>query len=135
MEMKEQRRNMMFLTFGLGEEVLKNLKENPSTVKVVLKMAKSSIFTTEEVSNKETSIDIILNMIEDLKLTDKQSVILLKRISKLAELLLKEEITGTGKGQQSSPYAPYQPYMGPSGIMGNPYYTTDISKLSSTRLL
>lgn len=133
MEMKE-RRNMMFLTFGLGEEVLKNLKENPSTVKVILKMAKSSIFTTEEVSNKETSIDIIWNMIEDLKLTDEQSVILLERISKLAELLLKEEINGTGKGQQFSPYAPYQP-MGPSGIMGNPYYTTDISKLSSTRLL
>lgn len=133
MEMKE-RRSMMFLTFGLGEEVLKNLKENPSTVKVILKMAKSSIFTTEEVSNKETSIDIIWNMIEDLKLTDEQSVILLERISKLAELLLKEEINGTGKGQQFSPYAPYQP-MGPSGIMGNPYYTTDISKLSSTRLL
>ena len=133
MEMKE-RRNMMFLTFGLGEEVLKNLKENPSTVKVVLKMAKSSIFTTEEVSNKETSIDNIWNMIEDLKLTDEQSVILLEGISKLAELLLKEETTGTGKGQQFSPYAPYQP-MGPSGIMGNPYYTTDISKLSSTRLL
>ena len=114
MEMKE-RRNMMFLTSGLGEEVLKNLKENPNTVKVVLKMAKSSIFTAEEVSNKETSIDNIWNMIEDLKLTDEQSVILLERISKLAELLLKEEeINGTGKGQQFSPYAPYQPYMGPN---------------------
>ena len=113
MEMKE-RRNMMFLTSGLGEEVLKNLKENPSTVKVVLKMAKSSIFTTEEVLNKETSIDSILNMIEDLKLTDEQSVILLEGISKLAEILLKEELETDGKGQQPSPYIPYQPYMGPN---------------------
>ena len=130
----EERRNAMFLTFGLGEEVLKNLKENPSTLKVVLKMAKSSIFTTEEISSEETSINIILSMIEDLKLTDEQSVILLERISKLTELLLKEEINGTGKGQQPSSYTPYQPYMGP-GMMGYPYYTTDISKLSSTRLL
>lgn len=131
MEMKE-RRNVMFLTFGLGEEVLKNLKENPSTLKVVLKMAKSSIFTTEEVSNKETSIDIIWNMIEDLKLTDEQSVILLERISKLAELLLKEEINGTGKGQQFSPYAPYQPYMGPNTM--TPYTGLGSSTLKQEEL-
>lgn len=111
----EERRNAMFLAFGLGEEVLKNLKENPSTLKVVLKMAKSSIFTIDEVStNKETSIDIILNMIEDLKLTDEQSVILLEGISKLAEILLKEELETDGKGQQYYPYTPYQPYMGPN---------------------
>ena len=111
----EERRNAMFLAFGLGEEVLKNLKENPSTLKVVLKMAKSSIFTTDEIStNKETSIDVILDMIEELKLTDEQSVILLEEVSKLAEILLKEELETDGKSQQPSPYIPYQPYMGPN---------------------